>query len=312
MRIVFMGTPEFAVPSLAALAEAGYEVVGAFTQPDKPKGRGNKLVLSPVKEYALARGIPVFQPARIRKDGVQDLRRLAPDLCVTAAFGQILSQEVLDIPQMGTVNVHASLLPRHRGSAPINWCILMGETKTGITTMLTDKGIDTGDMLLQKEMDILPGETAGELSLRLSRLGAKTLLETLALMRENHLTPIPQDHAAHTYEPMLKKEMGLIDWRKNAAEIVNQVRGLSPWPGTYTPFPGGVLKIMAAREEANLSGHPGLVLAADGKQGLLIGAGEGAVRVLALQAPGGKQMDARDYLRGHPMETGIIWQERME
>ncbi len=312
MRIVFMGTPEFALPSLAALAEAGYEVVGVFTQPDRPKGRGNKLVLSPVKEYALARGIPVFQPARIRKDGVEDLRRLAPDLCVTAAFGQILSQEVLDIPPMGTVNVHASLLPRHRGSAPINWCILMGETKTGITTMLTDKGIDTGDMLLQKETDILPGETAGELSLRLSRLGAQTLLETLALMREGHLTPTPQDHAAHTYEPMLKKEMGLIDWRKSAAEIVNQVRGLSPWPGTYTPFPGGILKIMTAKEEASLSGQPSLVLAADGKQGLLIAAGEGGVRVLALQAPGGKQMNARDYLRGHPMETGIIWQERME
>ncbi len=312
MRVVFMGTPDFAVPSLKALLDSGYDVAGVFTQPDKPRGRGNKLTPSPVKECAQMYGIPVFQPNRIRKDGVFDLRRLAPDLCVTAAFGQILSQEILDIPTLGTVNVHASLLPRHRGSAPVNWCILMGESKTGITTMMTDKGIDTGDMLLQREIDILPEETAGELSVRLSALGACTLLETLSLLKEGRCPRIPQDHQAHTYEPMLKKEMGLIDWRKSAVEILCQIRGLDPWPGTYTHFPEGILKVAAARTEEGMRGSPGQVLAADGKLGLVVAAGDGAVRILRLQAPGGKQMDARDYLRGHPLTTGIIWQESME
>ena len=309
MRIVFMGTPEFSVPSLQALVDGGYEVVGVFTQPDKPRGRGNKLTPSPVKEFALAHGIPVFQPVRIRKDGVEDLKNLQPDLCVTAAFGQILSQEILDIPKLGTVNVHASLLPRHRGSAPINWCILMGETITGITIMMTDKGIDTGDMLLQRELSILPEETAGELSIRLAHLGADTLMETLSLLVKGQCPRIPQEDSAHTYEPMLKKEMGLINWHKSAREIVNQVRGLDPWPGTYTFFPEGVLKIYQAQAEEGLFGTPGQVLVAGGKEGLVVAAGEGAVRVLRLQAPGGKQMDARDYLRGHPLEVGQIWQE---
>ncbi len=179
MRIVFMGTPDFAVPSLEALLSRGDTVVGVFTQPDKPKGRGKKLTPSPVKVTAQAHGIPVFQPRRIRKDGVEDLRALAPDLCVTAAFGQILSQEILDIPRLGTINVHASLLPRHRGSAPIAWGILQGDAQAGITTMFTDKGIDTGDMLLSDAVEILPGETCGELTTRLSQLGAQTLLRTL-------------------------------------------------------------------------------------------------------------------------------------
>jgi len=276
MRIVFMGTPEFAVPSLRALVETGYDVVGVFTQPDKPKGRGNKLTPSPVKEYALAHQIPVFQPIRIRKDGVEDLKSLVPDLCVTAAFGQILS------------------------------------TKTGITTMMTDKGIDTGDMLLVTETEILSDETAGELSVRLSEIGAKTLLDTLQLIKEDRCPRFMQNHDAHTYEPMLKKELGLIDWYKSADEIVNQVRGLDPWPGTYTPFPEGTLKVLRAQAEKELSGQPGQVLLADSKQGLVVAAGEGAVRILKLQAPGGKQMDAKDYLRGHPLQSGIIWQERAE
>ncbi len=312
MRIVFMGTPDFAVPSLQGLIDAGYDIAGVFTQPDKPKGRGNKLTPSPVKECALRHGIPVFQPGRIRKDGVEDLKSLAPDLCITAAFGQILSQEILDIPLLGTVNVHASLLPRHRGSAPINWCILMGESKTGITTMMTDKGIDTGDMLLQRETAILPEETAAELSIRLSSLGAQTLLETLALLKEGRCPRIPQDHQAHTYEPMLKKEMGLIDWRKSAREIANQVRALNPWPGTYTPFPEGILKVTKVQLAEGICGVPGQVLSADGKQGLVMAAGDGAVRILRLQAPGGKQMDARDYLCGHPLIPGTIWQENKE
>lgn len=312
MRVVFMGTPEFAVPSLEALVSGGYDVAGVFTQPDKPRGRGNKLSPSPVKECAEAHGIPVFQPLRIRRDGVEDLKRLAPDLCVTAAFGQILSQEILDIPRLGTVNVHASLLPRHRGSAPINWCILMGEEKTGITTMLTDKGIDTGDMLLQRELDILPEETAAQLSSRLSSLGAQTLMETLDLMAQGRCPRTRQNEADHTYEPMLKKEMGFIDWRLPAQEIVLRVRGLDPWPGTYSPFPEGILKIGQARVEPDMAGAPGQVLSAGGRDGLVVAAGTGAVRILKLQASGGKWMDATDYLRGHLRKAGEIWQEKEE
>ena len=179
MRVVFLGTPEFGVPSLKALVSAGYDVVGVFTQPDKPKGRGNKMLPSPVKNCAVELGIPVFQPVKIRVDGVEDLKSLQPDLCVTAAFGQILSQEILDIPTIGTVNVHSSLLPKYRGSAPINWAIMEGETVTGVTTMMTDKGLDTGDILLQREVPILPGETAEELIARLAPIGAELLVETV-------------------------------------------------------------------------------------------------------------------------------------
>ena len=310
MRIVFMGTPDFAVPSLRALCEAGYEVVGVFTQPDRPKGRGNKVVFPPVKEYAVARGIPVFQPQRIRRDGVDDLRALAPDLCVTAAFGQILSQEVLDIPPLGNINVHASLLPRHRGSAPIAWAIMQGDAEAGVTTMMMDKGIDTGDMLLKAATPIRPGETCGELTERLSELGATLLLDTLRALERGDLTRIPQDEAQMTYDPMLTKEMGVIDWTMPAAEIVNRVHGLNPWPGCSTAFEGGRLKLLKA-EAIEGSGQPGEVLVADAKNGLVIAAGEGAVRVLLMQAPGGKPMAPKVYLNGHPMKTKVVLKEEV-
>ena len=231
MRIVFMGTPDFAVASLKALCEGGYDVVGVFTQPDRPKGRGNKVVMTPVKEYAVSRGIPVFQPQHIRRDGLEDLQHLAPDLCVTAAFGQILSQAVLDVPPLGTINVHASLLPRHRGSAPINWAILQGDKEAGVTTMMTARGIDNGDMLLRATTPIAPGETAGELTERLSVMGASLLLDTLKALEAGTLTRIPQDESAMTYDPMLNKDMGVLDWTRPAAEIVNRIHGLNPWPG---------------------------------------------------------------------------------
>lgn len=310
MKIVFMGTPEFAVPSLKALCLSGYEVVGVFTQPDRPKGRGNKVVASPIKQVAVEMGIPVFQPQRIRKDGVEDLKALAPDLCVTAAFGQILSQEILDIPRIGTVNVHASLLPRHRGSAPINWAILQGDQTVGVTTMMTDKGIDTGDMLLKAETSYIPGETAGELTLRLAELGAKLLIDTLKQLEAGTLVRIPQDHARMTYDPMLTKEMGVIDWTGKAADIVNRIHGLNPWPGCSTAIEGGRLKLLRA-EAAQGAGLPGEVVAADPKQGLIIAAGEGAVSVTQLQAPGGKPMSSKDYLRGHPMAVGTVLKEEI-
>ena len=308
MRIVFMGTPEFAVPSLRALCEHGYEVAGVFTQPDRPRGRGNKLSPSPVKEYALAQGIPVFQPEKIRHDGVDDLRALAPDLCVTAAFGQILSQEILDIPPMGSVNVHASLLPRHRGSAPINWAILQGDRQAGVTTMMMARGIDTGDMLLAAATDILPGETAGELTLRLSGIGASLLLDTLRGMADGSVKPIPQDEARMTYDPMLTKQMGIIDWTEPAQAIVNRIHGLNPWPGCSTAIQGGRMKLLRAKV-AGGSGAPGEILSADVKDGLVIACGEGAVEIVQLQAPGGKPMGARDYLRGHALTVGTVLKE---
>lgn len=308
MRIVFMGTPEFAVPSLKALCENGYDVVGVFTQPDRPKGRGNKVTMSPVKEYALTQNIPVFQPQRIRRDGVEDLKALAPDLCVTAAFGQILSQEILDIPPMGNINVHASLLPRHRGSAPINWAILQDDKEAGVTTMMMDKGIDTGDMLLKSATAIQPGETAGELTLRLSQMGAELLLDTLHALENGTLVRIPQDESQMTYDPMLDKQMGVIDWTMSATDIVNRIHGLNPWPGCSTAYEGGRLKLLRA-SVADGAGQPGEIIAADAKTGLTIACGEGAVCILQLQAPGGKPMNAKDYLRGHPMAVGTVLKE---
>ena len=302
MRVVFLGTPEFGVPSLKALVGAGYEVAGVFTQPDKPKGRGNKMLPSPVKSCALEYGIPVYQPVKIRVDGVEDLRALRPDLCVTAAFGQILSQEILDIPKIGTVNVHSSLLPKYRGSAPINWAIMEGETVTGVTTMMTDKGLDTGDILLKREVEILPGETAEELTARLAPIGAELLIETIKGLEAGTVQRVKQDENAASYFPMLKKEMGEIEWRLSAHQIVCRVRGLTPWPGTsFTWGDNETVKVWKAEEAENPGKAPGEIICADAKNGLIIAAGENAVRVLELQAPGGKRMNAKDYLRGHPV-----------
>lgn len=312
MRVVFMGTPEFSVPSLQALYDYGCEVVGVFTQPDRPKGRGNKMQMSPVKELALAHGTPVFQPEKIRKDGLEALTGLAPDLCVTAAFGQILSQKVLDVPKLGTINVHASLLPRHRGSAPINWAIMEGDAFTGVTTMFTERGIDTGDMLLSEKTRIGFDETAEQLTARLSTIGATVLIDTIKALEAGTLQRIPQKEEDATYDPMLTKEMGDIDWKLCGAEIDCRVRGLNPWPGTYCQTAGGVLKIRGVEFAAG-SGEPGTVLAADSKNGLVVACGDGeAVRVTLLQAPGGKTMSSRDYFRGHTMKTDIkLWEEEL-
>ena len=311
MRIVFMGTPEFAVPSLKALLDAGYGVVGVFTQPDRPVGRGHKLAACPVKKLAVERGVPVYQFERLRnEEGLACLRALAPDIVVTAAFGQILSQALLDVPKMGTVNVHASLLPAYRGAAPINWCILNGETKTGVTTMLTDAGVDTGAMLLRRETDIGEVETAAELSARLSQLGAELLIETLKGYIAGEIAPTPQDERLASRQPMLKKEMGLIDWTRSAKEIACQARGLDPWPSAYTDYLGGTLKIYRARPAAG-EGEPGTVLRSSAKEGLFVACGEDALEVLEMQAPGGKRMSARAYLAGKKIEPGTRFGEGM-
>ena len=309
MRVVFMGTPEFAVPSLKALLDAGYGVVGVFTQPDRPVGRGHKLAACPVKKLAVERGVPVYQFERLRnEEGLACLRSLAPDIVVTAAFGQILSQALLDVPKMGTVNVHASLLPAYRGAAPINWCILNGETKTGVTTMLTDAGVDTGAMLLRRETDIGETETAAELSVRLSHLGAELLIETLKGYIAGEIAPTPQDERLASRQPMLKKEMGVIDWTRSAKEIACQARGLDPWPSAYTDYLGGTLKIYRARPVEG-EGDPGTVLRSSAKEGLFVACGEGALEVLEMQAPGGKRMNARAYLAGKKIEPGTKFGE---
>ncbi len=301
MRIVFMGTPEFSVPCLKALLDfPGAEVAGVFTQPDRPKGRGNKMTPSPVKQAALEAGIPVFQPERIRKTGLEELRNLQPDLCVTAAFGQILSREILEIPPLGNINVHASLLPKHRGSAPIAHAIMNGDRKTGITTMMMDEGIDTGDMLLQAETEIGESETCGELTERLSLLGAETLRKTLTALAAGQLKRIPQNHQEMTYDPMLKKEMGWTDFSGSAERIRGLINGLNPWPCVSIPCAEGRIRLLRAVCTEG-EGVPGSFLHADPKNGLVIACGEGAVRILELQAPGGKGMRAEDYLRGHTL-----------
>lgn len=304
MRVVFMGTPAFAAPSLAALLDAGYEVVAAVTQPDRPAGRGRKLQACPVKQLAIARGVPVLQFERIRRqEGLDALRALSPDLFVTAAFGQILSQQVLDIPARGTVNVHASLLPRYRGPAPINWCIIQGETETGVTTMMTDAGIDTGDMLLASRTPIGPEETAGELTERLSEMGAALLIQTLRCMEAGSCPRIPQEEALATRQPMLDKAHGRIDWTRPAEEIANLVRGVNPWPGAWTTLADGqALKVWTARA-AEESGAPGAILHADAKRGLRVACGTGALDLLTIQAPGAKRMDAAAYLLGHALQA---------
>lgn len=305
MRIVFMGTPEFSISPLMALLDAEHEVVGVFTQPDRPKGRGGKVQMSPVKELALKHGIPVFQPLKIRKDGLDDLRALAPDLCVTAAFGQILSQEVLDVPTLGTVNVHASLLPRHRGSAPVNWAILQDDKVTGVTTMLTDKGIDTGDMLLRAETPIVEDDTAGTLLTRLSAIGAKLLIETIERLQRGDCPREKQDETQMTYDPKLEKEMGLLDFAEPTRKNLCRVRAMNPWPCAYVPLREGMLKVwQAASYNGSSKAEPGTVLFADHKNGLIVATGDGVMELREIQAPNAKRMDARAFLLGHTIAAG--------
>lgn len=305
-KVVFMGTPEFAVPSLKALVKGGFDIVGVFTQPDRPVGRGHKLQACPVKQCALENNLPVFQFEKVKTpEGVAQLKALEPDVMVTAAFGQILTRELLDIPKHGTVNVHASLLPGYRGSAPINWCILNGEKEAGVTIMLTDAGIDTGDMLRAKSVEIGELETAGELTVRLSELGAELLSETLPDYLDGKIEPQKQDPEKASYQPMLDKAMGEIDWTKPAGVIACQIRGLNPWPCTYTDMEGGRLKIYLGKAvESDEDAAPGTVIVSGAKEGLIVRCGEGALEILEMQAPNGKRMAAKAYLMGKKIEKG--------
>lgn len=300
MKTVFLGTPAFAVASLEALVAAGHEVLAVFTQPDRPSGRGQTLAAPAVKQAALSLGLPVHQPERIRRpDAVELVAALRPELMVVVGYGQIIPQSILDITPHGIVNVHASLLPRYRGAAPIQWAIASGETRTGVTTMRIDAGLDTGDMLLKAETDIGPLETAPELSARLARLGAALLIETLAGIEKGALAPVRQNAAEATYAPLLKKEDGLIDWRRSAKEIHNRARGFAPWPGAHARFRGRGFQILKARPvEMKLDGAPGSLHVR--KSTLLVCCGQGeALELIEVQPEGKKPMAAAAFLNGY-------------
>lgn len=306
MKVVFMGTPDFSVPTLQALIDADYNVAGVFTQPDRPKGRGGKVQMSPVKELALQYGLPVFQPVKMRLDGLEPLRALQPDVCVTAAFGQILSQEVLDVPRLGTVNVHASLLPRHRGAAPVQWAILSGDEVTGVTTMFTDRGIDTGDMLLRVQTPIAPEDTAGTLTERLSHLGAELLIETLRRLEKGECPRERQEETQSSYDPKIEKEMGRLDFAEGTEKCLLRVRAMSPWPCAFTEMGEGVMKVWRARRIENVGNAPaGTVLRANRRDGLVIATSDGAMELCEIQAPNAKRMEARAFLLGHAIAEGV-------
>jgi methionyl-tRNA formyltransferase len=305
LRLVFMGTPEFAVPSLQRLIDRGEMVVAVVTQPDRPKGRGQQLASPPVKIVAGDHGIAVFQPVKVRvPDFLEIIRGLRPDLIIVTAFGQILPKELLNIPRYGCINVHASLLPRYRGAAPINWCIINGETETGVTTMQMDEGLDTGDMLLKKVVPIGPDDDAQALHDQLSVVGADALAETLDLLIAGKLNAEKQAGLLSNYAPMLKKEDGLIDWRRDPRSIRNLVRGLTPWPGAFTFLGDKTLKVYRCRV-AGGSGVPGSVLQAD-RSGLVIACSEGGLLVEELQLEGKKRLSARDFLAGYNITPGTI------
>ncbi len=304
-----MGTPEFAVPCLAALYEH-CDVIGVVTQPDKPRGRGQKLVPSPVKAWAEAHGLPVWQPKRIKEeDFTAFLEEQKPDLMVVVAFGQILSQRILDIPPYGCINVHGSLLPRYRGAAPMQWCVIDGEKKTGITTMFMDAGLDTGDMLLKAEFPIGPDTTLEEVHDGLMALGAKVLIDTLEELSAGTLKRIPQTGESN-YAPMLTKETGHIHWQDCAQKIHNLVRGLDSWPGAYTFLAGKKYKIWRTRcTTEKTEAQPGTILRADKKEGLFVAAGDGVLEITELQAPGKKRMAAKDYLNGHAIALPATFED---
>ena len=301
MRIAFLGTPDFAIPSLQMLIQTGYELI-VFTQPDRPAGRHAVHIPPPVKVFAHKHGIPVYQPEHIRSDdGLAALKRFSPDLMVTAAFGQMLSMDNLAIPRFGCINVHGSLLPKYRGAAPIQWAIICGENESGITTMFTDIGVDTGDMLLQDVLAIRPDETAGELSKRLAQLGAETLYRTLKALHNNALICYPQTSAQASTYPILKKEHGRLEFSQPAMAVHNRVRGTNPWPGAFALLDDEPLKIWRTRPHDTPHSYSDGYCFGSAKEGLFIACKAGAVEVLELQSPGGKRLDGRSFLLGKPI-----------
>lgn len=303
MRILFAGTPGFAVPSLVALHDSRHEVVGVVSKKDSPKGRSRKPVWPEVKKAAAEREIPVFQPRDIKTQKFLDiLEELGVDMITVVAYGKLFPATVLETPPMGCVNVHSSLLPKYRGAAPINWAVARGEEKTGVTTMLMDEGMDTGDILLQKEVSIGNDETAEDLATRLSVLGARLLVETVDLMEKGRITPRSQDDSLATRAPILSRKDGEVDWKTDAREIRNLARGMTPWPRAHTTLEGKNLTIFRA-EVAEGNGEPGQIMALE-KGSLDVAAGQGIVRIFSLQPEGGKKMEAAEFLRGRNLREG--------
>lgn len=308
MRVIFMGTPDFSVAILEEIIRAGHEVVLAVTQPDKPKGRGNAMQFPPVKECALKHGIEVFQPKKIREDAnVEYLKTYAADIMIVAAFGQILPKVILDMPRYGCVNVHASLLPKYRGAAPIQWAVINGDEITGVTTMLMDVGIDTGDMIAKRQVRIAEDETSGSLFDKLAEAGAKLCVETMGMLENGRAEFTPQNSEESTHTCMITKELGNIDWTKKAVEIERLIRGLNPWPSAYTHLNNKSFKIWKA-EVGELTGdcRPGCIVKA-GKNELIVQTGEGTLSLLEVQLEGKKRMDIGSFLRGYPVEEGTFF-----
>lgn len=307
MRAIFMGTPDFAVPSLKAIVDAGHEVVAVVTQPDRPKGRGKREAPPPVKESARSLNIPVFQPLRIKDpDFINLLKGLSPDVIVVVAFGRILPSEILSIPRYGCINVHASLLPKYRGSAPIHWAVMNGEKETGITTMYMDEGMDTGDIILRETVPINDSDTVSIVHDRLALLGAQLLTKTLYLIERGEAPRLPQS-GTPSYAPMLKAEDELIFWDRPARDIYNRIRGLNSWPGARTTLSGRVLKIWSSEvlEEDGKEGRPGQVLSS-GSDGIVVRTGTGRLKITELQLQGAKRLSSADFLRGTPIPEGTI------
>ena len=308
MRIIFMGTPEFAAPAIDSLIAAGHEIAAVFSQPDKPKGRGYAMTPPPVKVKALEHGVPVYQPTSMRDgEALKIFHAIKPDVGVVIAYGKILPQEILDSPKYGCINVHASLLPKYRGAAPIQWSVIDGEPKTGVTTMQMDAGLDTGDMLLRSETEIQPDETAGELHDRLSAMGAELIVRTLDALAKGELKPEKQDDSRSCYAKMLTKELCAVDWSRSAREIHNRIRGLSPWPVATAVLEGKKLKIhrSAVSDMEAPEAECGEIISFDP---LTVKCGSGAVELLEIQAEGKKRMFSADYLRGHKIDLGTILQ----
>ena len=305
MNIIFMGTPEFAVPTLKALIESNHKVVGVFTQPDKAVGRKQILTPPPVKVCAMENGIPVFQPATLKTADAEELiSSLNPDVMVVVAYGKILPLNILNIPKLGCINGHASILPRHRGASPIQWALVLGDKRTGVTTQLMGEGIDTGDILLTEETDILENETAGELHDRLSLITASLMIKTLESVEKGTITPIKQDDSLANYAPIINKEMGFLKFDKTAEEICNLIRGFNPWPAAYFMLEGKRVKVFSAKVWGNTSKAPATVIKATDE--LVIACKDGtAISLVEIQAEGSKRMSAKDYLIGHKVKEGI-------
>jgi methionyl-tRNA formyltransferase len=307
LKIAFLGTPEFAVPSLERLVESGFDIVAVVTQPDKPKGRGKKLAAPPVKEAAIRLGLPVHQPAKVKTpETLEFFSRLGVEAMAVVAYGRIIPQSIIDLPPLGLINVHSSLLPKYRGAAPMQWAVAEGETLTGVTTMQIDAGLDSGDILLACEAEIGPDETAVELSERLAAVGADLLVRTLRGVRAEIIEPKPQDHEKATFAPMLTKEAGRIDWKWPAARIHNRVRGFQPWPGAYTSFRGQSLHIWRSRLiDAASTAAPG-ALVVEGRR-LIVGCGSGAgLELVEVQMEGRKQIPALAFANGQRLTAGEI------